>query len=337
MTLKRFALLSSTLATFAFAALAISVLANPAASHAHAAPSISRPAVSGPRIFKIFHGVKSSPQIQSSNNLYMWYTDSPVETTPVVYISWWGSWWNSSHTTTHSNRLTNQQFKKYMTDFYSHVGGSNWDGINTQYCDNVAAGTQSCSGVGSQYHVGNPTGQLGGTWTDTASVPSRPTQSQIASAATRLMQHFGYNHNATYFVFTPSGHSMSGFNTQWCAWHDSTSTGSGTIAYSYMPYITDAGVNCGENFVNGSNDSYGHGTFDGLSIVGGHEYAEALTDPNPEGTTLAWLDSSQSEIGDKCAWSALSNNLDLSNGNHYAVQPLWSGVTQLTSSLAWLD
>ena len=330
--MKRFAFISSALATLGIAALALTIALNPgtlsvahadAAAHSASATS-GHVHVSGPHIMKIFHGVNSHVKTSSSNNLYMWYTNSPVETAPKVYISWWGSWWNTSHTTRNSNGLTNQQAKTYVTDFFNHVGGTNWDGISSQYCDTVPAGTQSCSGIGSQYHIANNLGQLAGTWTDTSSVPSRPSQSQIASAATRLMQHFGYSATATYFVFTPSGHSMSGFNTQWCAWHDSTSTGSGTMAYAYMPYITDAGVNCGENFVNRSNDSYGNGTFDGFSIVGGHEYAEAETDPNPEGTTLAWLDSGGSENGDKCAWSSSSTNLNLSNGHYYAVQPLWS-------------
>lgn len=326
--MKRFTGLTSLAAAVGTLAFAVTIAMSPVAAARPMPLANASASPGGPHIMKIFKGVNQSPQaigyVTSSNNLYMNYTNAPVETTPKVYISWWGSWWSSSHTTTNSNGLTNQQLKTYITNFYSNVGGTNWDGINTQYCDTVAAGTQSCGSVASQYHVGNSTGQLGGTWTDTTSVPTSPTQSQIASAATRLMQHFGYNKNATYFVFTPSGHSMSGFGTQWCAWHDSTSTSSGTIAYAYMPYITDAAGNCGENFVNGTNNSYGNGTFDGFSIVGGHEYAEALTDPHPEGTSLAWLDSSGSEIGDKCAWSSASTNLNLSNGHHYAVQPLWS-------------
>ena len=45
------------------------------------------------------------------------------------------------------------------------------------------------------------------------------------------------------------------------------------ITYTNLPYITDAGSSCGEDSVNGSS-----GTLDGVSIVEGHELAEAITD-----------------------------------------------------------
>jgi hypothetical protein len=64
--------------------------------------------------------------------------------------------------------------------------------------------------------------------------------------------------------------------------------------------------------VNASNNSYGNGYFDGFSIVGGHEYAEAQTDPQQNS---GWLDGSGSENGDKCAWSSASTNISL-GANH---------------------
>ena len=67
----------------------------------------------------------------------------------------------------------------------------------------------------------------------------------IANAAKRLSSHFGYSANATYMVFTPHGKSMNGFATQWCAWHSSTSSPQGTVAYAYIPYQPDAGASCG--------------------------------------------------------------------------------------------
>ncbi len=145
------------------------------------------------------------------------------------------------------------------------------------------------------------------------------------------MNNFGgYNPNATYFVFTPHGHSMSGFGTSWCAWHDEPTSGT-DMAYAYMPYMPDAGTSCGRNFVNRTNNSYGNGYFDGFSIVGGHEYAEAMTDPHPErtSTNFGWITStglSGEEIGDLCAWASNSTNITL--GSHfYAVQPLWSNAS----------
>ena len=60
-----------------------------------------------------------------------------------------------------------------------------------------------------------------------------------------------------------------------------------------LPYVTDAGASCGQDFVNSN------GTLDGVSIVEGHEYAETITDQTPAG---GWTDSSGEETGDKCAW-----------------------------------
>ena len=123
---------------------------------------------------------------------------------------------------------------------------------------------------------------------------------------------------------------MSGFGTSWCAWHDEPTSGT-NMAYAYMPYIPDAGANCGMNFVNPTNNSYGNGYFDGFSIVGGHEYAEAATDPHPERTSsnFGWITSTGSsgeEIGDLCAWA--SNSTDITVGSHSdAVQPLWSNAS----------
>src|SRR5207244_6381380 len=114
----------------------------------------------------------------------------------------------------------------------------------------------------------------------------------------------------------PTGHSMSGFATTWCAWHSS----SGSMSYSYMPYQPDAGASCGMNFVNPGNSGY----FDGFSIVGGHEYAETITDPYPNS---GWLDGRGAENGDKCAWISYGQGADADvpvRIGHSHVPSLWS-------------
>lgn len=262
-------------------------------------------------------GAKTGGQSRTNN---MTYHGGPVETAPAVYISWWGPEWSAGFST---GGYTSTQAQTYNTDFFNNVGGSSWENIVTQYCQNVANGTVNCGNAGS--HIQNLSGQLKGTWNDATPVPSSPSQSDIASAAVRLMQHFAYSANATYFVYTPSGKSMNGFQTSWCAWHSVTNSSSGEVAYAYMPYQPDAGGSCGMNFVNSSNSAYGNGYFDGFSIVGGHEYAEAETDPHTTSGQYAWEDGRGSEIGDKCAWSASSTNITLGSQS-YAVQPLWSNA-----------
>jgi serine protease len=91
------------------------------------------------------------------------------------------------------------------------------------------------------------------------------------------------------------------------------------VAYTNLPYITDAGASCGANF-------NGMGPTAGITIVEGHELAETMTDQFPNG---GWLDGSGAENGDKCAWissgQGASARVTLSTGT-FPVQSLWSNA-----------
>src|SRR5947209_13596271 len=230
-----------------------------------------------------------------------------IESAAKVYIVYWGSDWGA-----------NTAARSYIEGFFNGVGGSSWANSTTQYCQGVPSGTVQCGTAG--LHPTNPKNELnGGVWNDTSAVPTSPTQSQISAEASALAAHFGgVDVQADYMVFTPSGHSMNGFQTTWCAWHSS----SGSMSYSYMPYQPDAGAACGMNFVTPGNSGY----LDGFSIVGGHEYAETITDPYPNS---GWLDGRGAENGDKCAWissgQGAAANIALSTGS-FAVQSLWSNA-----------
>ena len=239
-----------------------------------------------------------------------------VLTTPRVFISYWGPEWSAGFST---GGYSSAQARQYVESFFSGVGGSGWAASNQQYCSNAPVGSSTCAGLPT---VGNPAGQLAGAWIDNTAVPASPNSGDIAWAAVRAAQHFGQIPGAIYMVLTPSGKSEVGFGTQWCAWHGATyiSTSGPALAYGYIPYMPDAGSKCGVNYINPS-DGFGHGWFDGYSIVGGHEYAEALTDPFP---SSGWVDSAGNENGDKCAWSrGQAGNTILASGV-FAVQPIWS-------------
>ncbi len=297
--------LSAALALVASTVGAASAAPQPAAGASLAAT------LSGAEVMGVLHGAKGSHGRPKPGNKNLSSGGGSVQVTPAVYISYWGTEWTSGFSTGGHTSATAQA---YVEGFFGSVGGSSWNNVVTQYCQGVPKGAQTCPS-GATF-IGNPGNQLKGTWNDTTTVPSRPSQSQIAAAATRLMTHFKYDPNATYMVFTPSGKSMSGFGTQWCAWHSSASTSQGTIAYAYIPYMPDAGTSCGMNFVNSN------GYFDGFSIVAGHEYSEAETDPFP---SSGWVDGSGAENADKCAWSSASANITL-GGQNYAVQPTWSNA-----------
>lgn len=239
-----------------------------------------------------------------------------VETAPKIYLILWGSQWDNNDPSGEASILES---------FYSGIGRSSWLNSVTQYCQGVAAGTTFCNGGGQP--AGNPAGIYAGVWSDNATAaPGRPKQSQIAAEAVRAASHFANNTAASnasvqYVIATATGNSSSGFKTQYCAYHSSTSSSVGDVAYTNLPYITDAGASCGANF-------NGLGPKAGITIVGGHEAAETITDQFP---STGWLDSGGAENGDKCAWIATgsqgaSQNVTLSNGLTFPVQSLWSNA-----------
>jgi len=119
---------------------------------------------------------------------------------------------------------------------------------------------------------------------------------------------------------TPSSDRRSRIARLFCAYHSATSSSVGNVAFTNLPYITDAGGNCGADF-------NGLGPDAGITIVGGHEMAETMTDQFPSG---GWVDSSGAENGDKCAWiptgqQGAAAKIILSSGT-FAVQSLWSNA-----------
>jgi hypothetical protein len=245
------------------------------------------------------------------------YHGCQVQNTPQVYLSLWGSDWKG---------VAYQPAIRYVQGFFGNVGGSGWLGVTTQYCSGaVSAPTASCSP--NMAPITNPVGQLKGTWVDTRPVSfSTPASAcgvggpgdgvcDVIQAAQRAADHFKpLPKGAVVMVLTPSGRSPSAFGRSWCAYHSATlNTG---VAFGYIPYMPDAGASCGRNAVNAG------GTFDGFSIVGGHEYSEAITDPFPG---YGWIDSSSSENADKCAWGNHLANVTL-GGRPYAIQQTWSNA-----------
>jgi len=116
-------------------------------------------------------------------------------------------------------------------------------------------------------------------------------------------------------IAVEKGKDPEGFGTQWCAFHSDTPASGHTIAYEDFPYQTDAGASCGENAVNSGTA----GRLDGVTIVGGHEMVEAVTDPQPYS---GWADPRANEIADKCAWTYMKNT-SFSTGS-FPTQSLWS-------------
>ena len=292
-------------------AAALSAGAGRSANVAHPGMKLAKPSV-----MRTFNGKPSKPgRPTRTNNLS--YRGGVggigVETAPKVYLVLWGSQWSSDPSSEAST----------LQSFFQHVGASSWLNSVTQYCQGVASGTITCGSSGQ--HAGNPSGIYATTWADNASAaPSSPSQSQLAAEAVRAAGHFGNtssssNASVQYVIATAHNNNASGFGTQYCAWHSSTSSSYGNVAYTNLPYITDAGASCGANFNN-------LGAKAGITIVEGHEMAETITDQFPNG---GWLDRNGEENGDKCAWISSGPGASSSvsmNGASFPVQSLWSNA-----------
>jgi hypothetical protein len=294
-------------------ALTAASAARPAGSHA----AQSKMSVMRPLGFKGAHHAKPARPNRTNNLSYHGGVGGiGVESAPKVYLVLWGSQWNSNDPSGEAALLGS---------FFGKAGGSSWLASVTQYCQGVASGTVFCNGAGTPAGGGVSFSSNTSVWYDNASAaPSSPSQSQLASEAIRAAQHFGNtgsgsNNTTQYVVATATHNNASGFGTQYCAWHSSTSSSYGNIAYTNLPYITDAGASCGANFNN-------LGSKAGITIVEGHEMAETITDQYPNG---GWLDRNGAENGDKCAWISSGQGASASvsmNGTSFPVQSLWSNA-----------
>jgi len=263
-----------------------------------------------------------------------------VEQKPAVYLIYWGQEWADGFQTsdTDGTLYSSKTLQNYVNSFFSSVGGSKWAGVQTQYCSVVLAGATSC--LGGSGFVTNPKNQLKGVWTDPTPVPDdivtlglaeNLVDDPIAAEAQRAAGHFGYNPQATYIVLTPPRPVATG-QPVYCGYHSQTTSIDGLgnpdrLQYAFIPWQNTnwpgIGQGCGMHNVNATSNAFGNGIFDGWSIVTGHEYAEAVTDPDNFATWQdGWLDAQGSENGDKCAWIDTQN---ITLGSHaFAVQPLWS-------------
>jgi hypothetical protein len=235
------------------------------------------------------------------------YQGGSVRNSVSVYIDFWGTEWQAP---------SQASVISYIEGFFNDVGGSQWAGTMGQYCSGISLNSSSCP-PGANFLL-NPVGQLKGSVISTNPVPAAPTFANIAAEAAAAAADRGNPSGAIFMVYTPSGKSDSGFGTSFCAYHSWVTAGSSKVPFGYMPYQPDAGSACGANIL--------AGPLDGFSIVGGHEYAEALTDPFPSSSPgyTGWIDPADNdEIGDKCAWNPVPQKVVM-NGHTWPVQSLFS-------------
>src|SRR4051794_30272671 len=217
-----------------------------------------------------------------------------------VYLVFWGSQWGTAGTDANGNTTLSGDSKAEaprLQQLFKGIGTNNetWSGVMTQYCEGVAAGSTTCPAGAA--HVGYPTGgALAGVGVEKSiAAPSRPPGHQLAAEAVPAAGHFGNtsassNRNAQYVIISPSGTHPDGFNTltaTWCAWHDwngdTTLTGGaaassyGDVAFTNLPYLTDMGSSCGQNYVNAGTA----GGPAGGAAAGGPGSSQTIPHTNP--------------------------------------------------------
>ena len=250
-------------------------------------------------------------------NCDLLYGSGPVQHSPKVYLLLWGPKWSGTGSDT-----------QFLHALYSGLGtaGDKWSTITSQYSDgsgHPAFGGAVLAGVFQD--TSTPTGSGPGSSVD-------PSNLNAEADAFVQHQHITDTANEQVVILSQSGTcfddgwvgqpgSCADQPTQmYCGWH--TNSVSGGETFTNLPYTLDAGSGCGENFINSGSA----GRYDGFSIVGGHEYAETITDPQPDS---GWFDPNDNvsggEIGDKCAWSNPFGDVKLSTGS-FAMQSLWSNA-----------
>jgi hypothetical protein len=262
------------------------------------------------------------------------YHGGTVQTVPAIFVVYWGTEWERGFTATHgASTYTSATIQNSIDSFFTNVGSESLGGgtnaiLSRDHRPSVFV-YRPVRGAADHQPARSVERCLDGPGACTTRHRRDPlvgnfTTDPPEAKAIRAAQHFGYDANATYTIFTPPNHGATGYGSVYCAYHhETTHTSNPGVRYAFIPYVPERGTGCGGNRVNAQDDAFGHGYLDGYSIVAGHEYAEAVTDPgNLTGFQDGWNDATTSENGDKCAWSGLQN-VTLA-GQSYAVQPLWS-------------
>ncbi len=254
-------------------------------------------------------GHSSKPSTSGLLSLHSSQATGAVTPTPTVYLVFWGSQWSNDPA----------QAASALQSLFSNLYGTQdtWGTILDQYCEGMPKGTVTCNPNAT--FVQHPTSSpLQGVWFDTTSAaPSKATTSQIAGEAVSAAAHFNNitqtpNLNAQYVIASPSGTHPDGFPHSFCAWHSSTTSTYGNLAYTNLPYVPDLPATACTTIASPR-------PIDGYESTETHEYAETVTDPFPSN---GWLNGG-AEIGDLC------ENQDAYLTIHKAtfdVQGLWSNA-----------
>jgi len=260
------------------------------------------------------------------------YHGGPVVRSPRVYLYFWGPKWKTA--------AVEKGAMNYLTAFYKGLGTAPDAWLLTAAQYGTSKGTPA---FGKALYAG--------TKLDPSKPPASVTLHDFVLEADKGRKAFGITagnmensliliapqSGTCYAVQTDGGSFIgncgknNGATAGYCAFHDYDLYQTGStrtfLPWINLPFQLDAGVNCGEGFVNSP------GTYDGFSLAAGHETMEAISDP----MVTAWYDSRDKvsgggEIADKCAWGGAAwgghdpfGDITLKTGK-FAVQSIWSNA-----------
>ena len=222
-------------------------------------------------------------------------------TTNIYYI-WYGNWDGSSI--------------GILSNFASHIGGSQYFNINTSgYFDGT--GTSISNSV-----------SFAGSANDSYSQGHSLNDNSIWLAVTNALSHgsLPIDSNGVYYVLTSGDVQVSGFGSSFCGWHSQQTYNNTKIQYAFVGNPAPAQLSaCAEQTVS-PNANPGADAMASTVAFTSWEGAR-VTDPNQDG----WYDSSGNEVADKCAWTFGSTytaingskaNMQL-GGKDYLIQQNW--------------
>jgi hypothetical protein len=271
------------------------------------------------------------------------YYDGPVMPSAQVYLVFWGTGFSAA-------------YERIITGYFTDVGNTAFARILTQYDDTAS-------------HI-HPAVNLAGVWSDASAPPTASScrsingtaypaisDTDIQAEVARAITSQGWpddRANGYYAVYTPPNASVNAAGqcaySDFCAYHSYTGTTPGTgVAYAAMPFPTPPSHTALVPCYGAGGQTYPNGDPNGDAAVNlsSHEQFEAQSNPlstAPGATGLtAWNDTSNDEIGDKCAWSFPPSSITtLNNGHGYSVQTEWSNargtcVNSFTAPAHWPD
>jgi serine protease len=258
------------------------------------------------------------------------YHGGPVQHAPRVYVIFWGPRWSSD--------ALAKPAERYLLAYFKGLGAApdTWSLDAAQYSDSSGHPT-----------FGRPL--YGGAHVDTSVPPKTVTVNDLGREADKAVGYFKLTdvNNAQVVIADQSGtcfaktslgqfdgncgvqQKITSNTTGYCAYHTfDYNTGNPHVFLPWinLPFQLDAGTDCGKDFVTKT------GTYDGFSVVAGHESMETAADPQEN----AWIDLadgiSGGELADKCAWGGAGLGYQVPFGllalttGKFGVQSLWSNA-----------